>query len=182
MFKKKGIIALASAATVIGGMAAQTVPVFANTIQTGTTPVTYDNRQVLPDGNGQYGMIIPTAITFTDDKQEADAAIEITGINGYDLDKDWTELDVTAKVSSKNSYELKDGNKSVAYEIQMDNNADKFEANDAEQEVTKRFGVGKADLVKKEGGTARLGGKATVKGQYKDTLTYTFTENVNTLK
>lgn len=182
MFKKKGIIALASAATVIGGMAAQTVPVFANPIQSGTTPVSYDNRQVLPDGNGQYGMIIPTAISFTDDKQTADAAIEITGINGYDLDKDWTALDVTAKVASQNSYKLKDGaNNEVAYQVKMNNNQGQFEANGNEQEVTKHFGVG-GTTVKKEDGTATLTGKATVKGQYKDTLTYTFTENTNILK
>lgn len=180
MFKKKGIIALASAATVIGGMAAQTVPVFANPIQSGTTPVSYDNRQVLPDGNGQYGMIIPTAITFTDDKQTADAAIEITAINGYELDRDWTALDVTAKVASANSYKLKDGANEVEYQVKMDNQ-NKFEANGDEQEVTKHFGVG-GTTVKKEDGTATLTSKAKVKGNYKDTLTYTFTENVNTLK
>lgn len=180
MFKKKGIIALASAVTVIGGMAAQTVPVFANTIKTGTTPVTYDNRQVLPDDNGQYGMIIPTAITFTDDKQTADAAIEITGINGYELDRDWTTLDVTAKVASANSYKLKSGVNEVDYQVKMDSQ-NEFEANGNEQEVTKHFGVG-GTTVKKEEGTATLKSKAKVKGNYKDTLTYTFKENVNTLK
>lgn len=182
MFKKKGLIALASAVTVIGGMAVQaSTPVFANTISPGTTPVTYDNRQVLPDGNGQYGMIIPTAISFTDDKQTVNTAVEITGINGYNLDKDWIELDVKAKVSSANSYELKDGNNSVAYEVKMANNNTKFEANDSEQEVTKHFGVG-GDTVKKESATATLTGKAKVKGQYKDTLNFNFEEMKNTLK
>lgn len=180
MFKKKGIIALASAMTVIGGMAAQTVPVFANTIQTGTTPVTYDNRQVLPDGNGQYGMIIPTAITFTDDNQTVNTAVEITGINGYDL-SDWTELDVKAKVSSVNSYNLVDGANKVAYQVKMDNNNAEFGANADQQEVTKHFGVG-GDTVTKEGATATLTGKAKVKGQYKDTLNFNFEEMKNILK
>ena len=64
--------------------------------------------------------------------------------------------------------------------MKMDNQ-NKFEANGDEQEVTKHFGVG-GTTVKKEDGTATLTSKAKVKGNYKDTLTYTFTENVNTLK
>ncbi|WP_300262553.1 hypothetical protein [Clostridium sp.] len=182
MFKKKGIIALASATTIIGGLAAQAVPVFAAVPDNGTTPVTYDNRQVLPDDNAQYGMIIPTSISFTDAKKKADASVEITGINGYDLDKDWNELDVTATVASKNSYKLKDeANHEVDYELKMEHNGDKFEANETEQDVTMHFGVG-VDKAKKEVGTATLTGKATVKGQYKDSLTYKFTENKNERK
>lgn len=181
MFKKKKVIALASAMTLIGGMAAQTLPVYAAAPSNATTPVTYDNRQVLPDGNGQYGMIIPTSISFTDDKQTADATVEITGINGYDLDRDWTALDVTAKVASTNSYKLKDGSNEVTYEVKMTNNNAQFGADNTEQEIAKHFGVG-GDTVKKEKGIATLTGKATVKGQYKDTLTYKFIENTNTLK
>lgn len=148
----------------------------------GTTPVTYDNRTVLPDSNAQYGMVIPTAISFTDDDQTADASLEIVGINGYDLDKDWNKLDVSVTVKSKNSYKLKNNAKEVSYELKMDNNTDKFTDNDSEQSVTKHFGVGDTNFVKKEGGTAKLTSKATEKGQYSDTLTYTFTENENTPK
>lgn len=153
-----------------------------NTIQDGTTPVIYDNRNILPDNNAQYGMVIPTAISFSDNKKEADASVQIVGINGYDIDTDWTELDVTTKVKSQNSYKLKnDNNKEVSYELKMENNSAKFTENDQEQEFSKHFGKG-GDTVKEEKGTATLTGKAPEKGQYSDTLTYTFTENKNTPK
>lgn len=148
----------------------------------GETPVTYDNRNVLPDGNGQYGMVIPTAISFTDDKKEADASLEIVGVNGYDLDNDWQELDVSVKIKSSNGYNLvKDGDKNVSYTLKMDGNGSSFNANDQEQDITKHFGVsqGNGDIVKKDTGVATLTGKAPEKGQYLDTLTYTFTENTN---
>lgn len=151
-----------------------------NSIQNGSTPVTYDNRNILPDNNAQYGMVIPTAISFSDNKKEADASVQIVGINGYDIDTDWTELDVTTKVKSQNSYKLKnDNNKEVSYKLKMENNSAEFTANDQEQEISKHFGKG-GDTFKEEEGTATLIGKATEKGQYTDTLTYTFTENTNT--
>lgn len=150
-----------------------------NTIDSGSTPVIYDNRSVLEDGNAQYGMVIPTAISFTDDKKEADASVEIVGINGFNLDNDWTELDVTASVQSKNGYKLMNGTKSVAYKLEMDRQV--FTGNTVQQ-INKKFGLGgtPADKVKKVTGKASLTEKATEKGQYSDTLTYTFTENTNT--
>lgn len=149
----------------------------------GTTPVTYDNRNVLPDGNAQYGMIIPTAISFTDNKQTADATIEIVGINGYNLDQDWTELGVTVKIASQNGYKLKKDSKEVSYKLKMNSNTNAFDSGMDEKDVTKKFGVGGNDgKVKKETGTATLTGKATEKGQYSDTLTYKFTETVNNQK
>lgn len=147
----------------------------------GNTPVTYDNRNVLPDDNAQYGMVIPTAISFSDDSKTADATLEIVGINGYDLDTDWQVLDVSVKVTSLNGYKLvKDVTKEVSYTLKMDGNASEFTADKNEQDITKHFGVNGNNTVKKENGTATLTGKATEKGQYSDTLTYTFTENTNT--
>ncbi|MGM0145784.1 hypothetical protein IGJ94_002351 [Enterococcus sp. AZ153] len=179
MINKKMMSTMAILGTVlIGGtiVNAQTT----NSIQNGSTPVTYDNRNILPDNNAQYGMVIPTAISFSDNKKEADASVQIVGINGYDIDTDWTELDVTTKVKSQNSYKLKnDNNKEVSYKLKMENNSAEFTANDQEQEISKHFGKG-GDTVKEEEGTATLTGKATEKGQYTDTLTYTFTENTNT--
>lgn len=147
--------------------------------QTGVTPVTYDNRTVLPDDNAQYGMVIPTAISFTDEDKNADATVEIVGINGYDLDGDWIELEVTTKVTSLNGYTLNNGNKKIPYSLQMNGNTGPFASNTSEQEITTKFGVGQ-NREKKVQGTATLTGKATEKGQYSDTLTYTFTENTNT--
>ncbi|MGL4283260.1 hypothetical protein [Eubacterium aggregans] len=65
-----------------------------------TTPVIYYNRAVIDvNGNGKYGTLIPTAITFTDDSKEALADIEIVGIKGYSLD-DFSNLKVNASVKS----------------------------------------------------------------------------------
>ena len=147
--------------------------------ESGTTPVTYDNRTVLPDDNAQYGVIIPTAISFTDDEKNADASLEIVGINGYNLDNDWTELNVTAKVKSTNGYTLNKEAKKVPYKITMVGNDKSFESGTEEKEITTRLGVGN-NTSKKIPGTAELTGKATEKGQYSDTLTYTFIENTNT--
>lgn len=180
--KKTSLFALVGMLS-LGAFATTTSPVHAagNAPDDGTTPVVYDNRNVLPDKNGQYGMIIPTALTFTDDKQTADATVEITGINGYDLKEDWTNLEVKATVKSDNSYTLVGPGDAVAYELKMNGNAAKFEANTDAQEITKHFGVG-GQTVTKEEGTATLTGKAKVKGQYKDTLTYSFEEVQNQLK
>lgn len=182
--KKTSLFALVGMLS-LGALATTTSSVHAagNAPGDGTTPVVYDNRNVLPDKNGQYGMIIPTALTFTDDKQTADAPVEITGINGYDLKKDWTNLEVKATVKSANSYTLvgPDGSTPVAYNLQMKNNASPFTADDSAQEITKHFGVG-GQTVTKEEGTAKLTGKAKVKGQYTDTLTYSFEEVKNDLK
>lgn len=181
MLKSKSLATLALAGMMtVGGAMAGAAPVHAAAPSNGTTPVVYDNRNIIPDGNGQYGMIIPTAISFTDDNKTADASVEITGINGYNLDTDWTALDVTASVKSANSYTLTGPGDPVAYTVKMANNGSVF-SGAAEQEITKHFGVG-GETVKKEAGTATLTGKATVKGQYTDTLTYSFVENTNTLK
>lgn len=151
----------------------------------GTTPVTYENRTVLPDGNAQYGVIIPTAVSFTDASKTANADLEITGIGGYDLDTNWTALQVTASVASTNGYKLKTGVKEVDYKIKMNGNAGDFDSSlttptDA-QEITTKLGVGGAN-VKKVTGTAELTGVASSKGSYSDTLTYSFVENTNTPK
>lgn len=152
----------------------------------GTTPVTYDNRVVIPDGNGQYGMIIPTAISFDEDTKTGDASVAVAGINGYNL-TDWKSLEVDVKVKSTNGYKLVDPantnttTNSVSYKVKMAGNAADFSGTTAEA-VTQKLGVGGTGRVEKAEGTATLTGAATVKGQYKDTLTYSFTETANALK
>lgn len=189
MFKrknnKKGIVAMAGAMAIMGGMLAQATPVYAAAPSPGDTKVTYDNREVLPDENGEYGMIIPTAIAFTDDSTTAKANVEITGINGFDLE-DWSELSVKTSVKSKNAYQLKlNGNESehAVYELQYAGNDTAFTANALAQDITTKLGVGGDNQAVVEG-TANLTDKAgaTKKGQYKDTLTYSFEQLQNTKK
>lgn len=145
--------------------------------QTGETPVTYDNRVVLPDDNGQYGMVIPTAISLTDAKKKADASVEIIGINGYDL-ANWSELEVEVTINSNNDFNLVKDTKKIPYTVTMNSNQ---VITNTSGKVQKIFGVG-GTAVEKVTGEAKLIGKAVEKGQYSDELTYTFNEVKNTLK
>lgn len=178
---KKPALYVLTGIMAMGGLMVSGTSVHAAAPISGDTPVVYDNRNAIPDGNAQYGMIIPTALTFTDDNKTADATVEITGMNGYDLEKDWNELEVKASVKSTNSYTLIGPGDPVTYELKMYNNLAKFESNSNAQEITKHFGIG-GDTVTKETGQAKLTGKATKKGQYKDTLTYSFEEKKNEKK
>lgn len=174
--KKKIISAVVAAATV----SSMCMPVFAatsNTIETGRTPVKYDNRKVLEDGNGQYGMIIPTAIRFTDEEKLANIAVEIVGINGFDIDEDWNTLEVSATVASTNNYKLRlNGTNQNVYADYALSIASTIE------ETT--FGKNTSGAIKKLEGTASLTNKdkATEKGQYTDTLTFNFIEETNVKK
>lgn len=193
MFKsKKGIVAMA----IMGGMLVQATPAFAVEPASGDTEVTYDNRQVLPDGNGQYGIIIPTAVAFADDAMSGSANLEITGIEGFDL-KDWKELKVEANVQSENEYQLKlngtDSSKYAVYSLTYDEQEitsnDETSTSTASNatKINKALGVSTntPDSVSAVvEGTANLKdkSKATEKGQYKDTLTYSFKEVTNEKK
>lgn len=144
-------------------------------------PVIYDNRNVLPDSNAQYGMVIPTAISFTDDRQTADASIEIVGMNGYELDTDWTDLEVTVSIASANGFKLLNQQNEVNYKLDLNGQEFNSTTGTTATAITKTFGVGGQNgRVKEISGTASLDGKVTKKGQYTDTLTYSFTENSNT--
>ncbi|WWU63305.1 hypothetical protein QJR26_09700 [Clostridium baratii] len=182
-FKK--ISALACAMTIAGGVASA-VPAYAAAPGNGTTPVTYDNRQALPDGNAQYGMIIPTAVSLSDTKTQGNVDVEITGINGFDL-SNWAELTVATSVESQNEYQLRlngtDTDKYAKYGLTYGGTQAIPQAA-GKTEITKKLGIGSAGQVAKVTGTADLGdkSKATVKGQYKDTLTYSFVEEANQKK
>lgn len=186
--KVKTISTLALAGMMaMGGILATGTEVHAlNNIQSGETPVSYDNRQVLPDDNAQYGMIIPTAIAFDDANSEANADVSITGINGFDL-ADWSDLSVTAKVKSQNAYKLVGegtaAGAQAAYKLKY---GTEMQANTDEQEISTKLGTGTSGAQAKVSGTATLDeaskATATKKGIYKDKLTYSFTEVTNVKK
>lgn len=188
MFKrknnKKGIIAMAGAMAIMGGMLAQATPAYAAAPAGGDTKVTYDNRQVLPDGNGEYGIIIPTAVAFTDETMSGNANLEITGIGGYDL-TDWETLTVKASVKSEKGYQLQlDGDTSKYATYWLTYGDDSFKTGTNVNDITTRLGVGSDGQQAVIEGTADLQdkSKATVKGQYKDKLTYSFTQEANQKK
>lgn len=184
--KKLSAVAMATM-MLVGG--AVSVSAADNAPADGKTPVTFDNRNTIPDGNGQYGMIIPTAITFENKEgATANADVEITGINGFNLDTDWTTLTVKTSVASANGFELLPedtvGNTTKAtYKLAY--GTDEFTSGKAANPITKTLGVGTPtaggdENVKKVEGTATLVNKTGVKkDKYTDTLTYSFEEVEN---
>lgn len=189
---KKSVGALMLATIISVGAVMSTTALVSAGVDTsgkkGEVIASYDNRTMLPDDNGQYGMIIPTAITFTDQKVESDATVSIIGINGFDLDQDWDKLEVLTTVKSENAYKLKLKNSNanaIDYRIRMDKNAKDFEANTSEQQLAQSLGVNVPGIAKEAPGKAFLKkGKyqGNVKGRYTDTLKYKFTEKTNESK
>ncbi len=146
MLKKKlnGKALLAfTTATAMASMVAAT-PIFAQTIdQPADTPVSYDNRRIIPDGNGQYGVIVPSAIQFYDGALTKAADLEIVGINGFDLTY-WSELDVEVKVASQNGYLLHNDDEDLPYTLTYtgDTKFDSEVTKITEKTLTKHLGVG----------------------------------------
>ena len=161
---------LACAITIMGGVVT-TIPIHAAE-KSGTTPVSYDNRNIVDvEGNGVWGVAIPTAITFTDDVQTAEADIELVGLNGYNL-SDFASLNVDGTVKSTNSYNMiGEGSASgsiATYGYELNSNGE-FDADSTAQPID-QLNLGAS----KQEGVATLKTKGTKKGQHKDTLTFTF--------
>ena len=132
---------------------------------TGETPVTYDNRNYIPDPDHptdpQWAVTIPSTINFTDDNKKIDATVELVSKNGGSL----PTSDVTVSVESKNNYKLKNGNDAVSYQLVY---GDKTMIN-ASPEIVK---LNETNTMKE--GFAILGNdKAPSRGSYEDILTYT---------
>ena len=133
---------------------------------TGETPVSYDNRNYIPDPDNpidpQWAVTIPSTINFTDDNKKIDATVELVSKNGGSL----PTSDVMVSVKSKNEYELinKDGEK-VSYQLAY---GDKVMTSSNTEVAILNSGN------TMEKGYAILGNdKAPSRGSYDDTLTYT---------
>ncbi|MFV0382081.1 MAG: hypothetical protein ACK5KR_07675 [Breznakia sp.] len=145
---------------------------------TADVPVTYDNRRIIPDANGQYGMVVPTTINFTDEKLTDKQNVEIIGINGY-VAEDWTTLKIKVEVASQNGWKLSGNGVELPYELSYNTSvlsADNKVLGGSDYVL----GFAGANAASVEG-TATLSEKATIKGQYTDKLTYTFTEQENNM-
>lgn len=140
------------------------------------TTVSYDNRNIIdPGNNGQWRAIVPTAISFNDEKKTVDTGVEIVGINGYELE-DFAKLSVKTEVKSENAYDLKGPGANAKYTLtlggkEFDKNAD---FNEFAKELT--------NVESTATGQAKYVGAATQKGKYTDTLTFKFTETAKELK
>ena len=148
-----------------------------NTLPNGTTPVSYDNRQVVPSPDGKYGIAIPSGINFSSTKTQADASIELVGINGTDIDTVFSALDVSATVASSNGFQLTNSNPGQAGTYKLVYGSDTFNSGTSDNAITTHM----TKDAKKVEGTATLLTEPTKSGAASDTLTYKFTENTYTL-
>ena len=136
--------------------------------KTGTTPVTYDNRNFIPDpGNPDmpdWAVTIPSAINFTDDNKTIDASVELVSKNGGAIPTN----DVTVTVESANNYKLKEAksNDEVSYKLIYDG----VTMTDVVKDVATLKGP---DDTTKAGNAVLGSDKASARGSYEDTLTYT---------
>ena len=132
---------------------------------TGQTPVTYDNRNYIPDPDNptdpQWAVTIPSTINFTDDNKKIDASVELVSKNGGTLPTG----NVTVTVESRNNYKLKNGSDEVSYQLVYEGKA----MTNTSKEVAVLNSANPA-----KSGFAILGNdKAPSRGSYEDTLTYT---------
>lgn len=162
---KRQLKIVAVAALVLGVLV---TPVSA--AETSDVPVSYDNRNVIEDPNGVWGVVVPTAVTFTDTKTTQNVDVELVGMNGYTL-TDFTNpsFAVNVDLKSLNSYKLLNGTIEAEYNVVYGSltldNANAAEASIATLTATANEQTGTANLTK----------KPTAKGTYTDTLTYTVT-------
>lgn len=165
--KKLLLLSALTIGLVIPGMTA-TVSA-AGTPGEGTTPVSYENRNYIPDPDNPesatWAVAIPSAINFTDENKEIDASVELVQLNGGDL----PTKDVTVTVESAKGYKLQskvDSNAKLSYKLMYGTT----EMSDTQKTVVK-FTSGSDQ---RQEGKAILGNdKASVRDTYTDTLTYT---------
>ena len=174
--KKQLVMGLATAmAFTMSGVSA-----FAATTGDKEVPVTYDNRNIIPDPENpgetaQWGVSVPTAIVFTVTAKTKMADVELMGINGGKLSDLSDTFEVEVKTKSKNGMKLyldAAGKDDVAYTLAYGGTS-----------LTGTTESKIATLMKtpdkaKQAGTATLTGTATKLGSHIDTLTYTIENTV----
>lgn len=144
-------------------------------------PITYDNRNIVDGGSGIWGVVIPTAVSFSDTSMTSNTSIELQGINGYSLADLGDNLKVQVTLASKNGYQLQlasDNTKYATYSATYGTTV-LDEKNKASKQI--------AELTKataKQAGTTQILNKqkASTKGTYTDTLTYAIAHTGDDLK
>lgn len=170
---------LAAGAFSIGGVhAAETA--------SGTTDVTYNNQEFVPGDSGVWGVVVPTAYTFTDGDETKTGKIELVGINSYKLDDFSDELKVQVSAKSTNGYQMTgatSGNTQTA-----DYSVTYPKSGSMTADVTTNSGTGSVQVAELSKATpavtatATLTNKPTVKDAYSDVITYELAHTGQELK
>lgn len=147
-----------------------------------STTVTYTNNSSIDGDSGVWGVVVPTAYSFTDANLTSTGTVELIGINGYTLNELNDSLAVQVKAKSDNNYDVVDGANSIAYSVTYGTNTvDKTTAVDGDSFTTDAV----TELTKaapKTSTTATLSQKGTVKGNYTDKITYKVSHTGDELK
>ncbi|MBS5081944.1 MAG: hypothetical protein E7B11_22700 [Clostridiales bacterium] len=181
--KAKGLAVGTCAMMLMGALGGTALTVMA--ASEGVTPVTYDNSTIIDvDGNGKWGVTIPTSLNFTDSQTTITSEVELIGINGTDLDATFSKVEVTGKVKSAGGYALTGPTGSTPARYSMTIDGKTFSDNATEQDFQRTFGMDTAagtSLSKKLNVSATLTHSGNLRGRYKDTLTFNFVGTATTL-
>lgn len=160
IMRVKKIIPVLAIGIIIPGLTGNIIAV----TDTGTTPVTYDNRNEIPDPDSpitpEWAVTIPSTVSFSDDRKVIDTSVELISKNGGVLPTE----DVSVTVASTNNYKLKMGSEAVSYKLIYTDTMD----NEGMTTVAKL----NKENVKQEGKAVLGKDKASKLGEYTDTLTY----------
>lgn len=138
-------------------------------------PVTYDNRNIIPDPDrpqyAEWGVSIPTAIKFTDSTTVVDTSLELVHLNGSTT---FVDKNIDVSVQSTNSFDLKlngtDDTYKVPYTLMYENQPVTKDNN--AHSVATLNGGGSTVVTFKEGKAVLGEVKVSKRGEYSDTLTY----------
>ena len=133
----------------------------------GRTTVIYDNRKQITDpdhgNNPQWAVNIPSTIIFTDDDKEIATDVELTALNGSNIDATTVAVTVTSTKDYVMSLGADKTDDPVAYSLLYNDTVMSGE----KASVGSLTGDGD-----KISGVARMTGTATKAGEHTDTLTY----------
>lgn len=166
-----------------------------------TTEVTYDSRGIATEGDpdtAQWGVAVPSKVSFTDDSREADVSVQLVGYNGYtmkdlsiqELKGGETDFKATVNVKSANSLKLvtADDSESVKYKLNYGTTAADDITSETADIVTgvklTDLGIDKSTpdnfVGKSQKGTATLLQIGNEQATHTDTLTFMVSSNLKT--
>lgn len=133
----------------------------------GRTTVIYDNRKQITDpdhgNNPQWAVNIPSTIIFTDNDKEIATDVELTALNGSNIEATTVEVKVTSTKDYVMSLGADNTDDPVAYSLLYNDTVMSGE----KASVGSLTGDGATIS-----GVARMTGTATKAGEHTDTLTY----------
>ncbi len=183
----KKILSITGAIAIMGAMAIPSLAA-SNTPVKGQTNVFYSSGNIVPGPSGtSWGVEIPSGVSFTDkdlgvEKKGPEYNIRLVSLdaNGKELTEVYNTLKVKAQVTSQNGFKfVKDGaGQGVgSYKFTADGTA--MQAVNTIQDISEMDVTTQKTEIK---GGFTLNEVLNEKGNYKDILTFTFTETASSTK